>query len=1038
MSVIFMLGIVCAVFGFVILAPVYVVRKELISKLITPTCFYLARKSTKLDIECSYTEKEAPTPGWSLPGWIQKCLGAADLWFSDVKRVHIDPAPNHRKNRGRHRRNRLSMLFFLTMLAGVGGTTKEIRPDSGMNPYAESGIQQEWLQAELGLQNWRVIYPVLLCPHRVLPIVIRKSRVRWAKQREAKRQRLLKKRLRKAYPPWDGNVSRWVYQHEPKPPCDVPSPFFGVPTGVPPPSQDGGTCAVLEDPIHGESPYLWDEKGELMCMPVQIDQAPVHARFDTDSGTCGIDNRASASMSPYKADFTGPLIEEKRVIRGFEGAKVYTIYKGTLLLTIQDDHGHVDEVQIPNSYYVPSCPYRIISPQHWAQEIKDVTDDGTGCTTYSDRAILFWNGGTRQKTVPIDKQNVFTFELPSGYTRFHSMCATCEIDPLKGDDEPDILGPADLTCHLFHPERDGPQGREPELQDKAGPFYSGNFGYQQKKVTHSLEHPSHKQREATTHPDVHVQLRPSLEKKRQEPTRTEDPIAGVKAQDTTVQKKYTDQPENMFDLNQDSEEKQADVVTEEEMQKPTENDSAELLRYHHKFGHVSFARLQAMARQGTLPAKLAKCPIPLCASCFYGKATKRATATKTPVSILPQKKITQPGQVVSVDCLTSADPGLIAQMAGGLTNARYLHVCVFVDHYSDLSYVHLLKTQSGEEVLEAKEAFEAYSSSFGIDIRHYHADNGIFNGKAWRQSCSESHQGLSFAGVNAHHQNGRAERRVRSLQDMARTMLIHANHRWPQAITANLWPYAIRAANDSLNVTPCARHKFKVSPIQVFSRSEVDINPTHWIPFGSPVYVLAAPLQGSARIQNKWKERARLGIYLGRSPMHARSVALVLSLETGLVSPQYHIMFDPSFRTVHPDQSNQVPKSQWQKKCGFSGPHTRTVVQGNQVIEEPDFISPTDVAIIPEADAAASEPASDVTIRVPDPEESLPIMEEVNQLETVEPQPEPVQRTETGPRRSSRRNRGVRTEPTFQMLQEAERGLRTTVPGESFQFCIHV
>ena len=84
---------------------------------------------------------------------------------------------------------------------------------------------------------------------------------------------------------------------------------------------------------------------------------------------------------------------------------------------------------------------------------------------------------------------------------------------------------------------------------------------------------------------------------------------------------------------------------------------------------------------------------------------------------------------MSVDCLTSADPGLIAQMAGGLTNARYLHVCVFVDHYSDLSYVHLLKSQSGEEVLEAKEAFEAYSSSFGIDIQHYHADNGIFNGK---------------------------------------------------------------------------------------------------------------------------------------------------------------------------------------------------------------------------------------------------------------------------------------------------------------------
>ena len=118
------------------------------------------------------------------------------------------------------------------------------------------------------------------------------------------------------------------------------------------------------------------------------------ARFDTDSGTCGIDNRASASMSPHKADFKGALVEEKRVIRGFEGAKVYTIYKGTLVIPIEDDEGKIDEVKISNSYYVPTCPYRIISPQHWAQEVKDTTDDGTGCITYSDRAILFWQGGT--------------------------------------------------------------------------------------------------------------------------------------------------------------------------------------------------------------------------------------------------------------------------------------------------------------------------------------------------------------------------------------------------------------------------------------------------------------------------------------------------------------------------------------------------------------------------------------------------------------------------------------------------------------------
>jgi hypothetical protein len=42
-------------------------------------------------------------------------------------------------------------------------------------------------------------------------------------------------------------------------------------------------------------------------------------------------------------------------------------------------------------------------------------------------------------------------------------------------------------------------------------------------------------------------------------------------------------------------------------------------------------------------------------------------------------------------------------------------------------------------------------------------------------------------------------------------------------------------------------------------------------------------------------------------------VALVLSLETGLVSPQFHVAFDPSFRTV----KELHAKSQWQIKAGF-------------------------------------------------------------------------------------------------------------------------
>jgi hypothetical protein len=91
-----------------------------------------------------------------------------------------------------------------------------------------------------------------------------------------------------------------------------------------------------------------------------------------------------------------------------------------------------------------------------------------------------------------------------------------------------------------------------------------------------------------------------------------------------------------------------------------------------------------------------------------------------------------------------------------------------------------------------------------IHLEHdYHTDNGIFKANKWVEECKREGQGMSYAGVNAHHQNGIAERRIRELQELARTMLIDANSRWGDSVTANVWPYAIRMVNAAVvNHTP--------------------------------------------------------------------------------------------------------------------------------------------------------------------------------------------------------------------------------------------
>ena len=75
-------------------------------------------------------------------------------------------------------------------------------------------------------------------------------------------------------------------------------------------------------------------------------------------------------------------------------------------------------------------------------------------------------------------------------------------------------------------------------------------------------------------------------------------------------------------------------------------------------------------------------------------------------------------------------------------------------------------------------------------------------------------------------------------------------------------------------------------------------------------------------IYNKWKSRSKVGIYLGTSPLHARNIALVLNMETGTVSPQFHVQFDKTFSTI----KESAPPHLWLAKVGLHDVHTASAV----------------------------------------------------------------------------------------------------------------
>jgi len=244
--------------------------------------------------------------------------------------------------------------------------------------------------------------------------------------------------------------------------------------------------------------------------------------------------------------------------------------------------------------------------------------DATYCETFHNRAILYWGEKPYVKTVSIDSQNVFTFGLKSGFSKFSAFCTEVAYDAAKDDYAPDCT--------------------DEFLDDES--------------VTSTVM-------------DIETLDDFDLDDSSEVPE-------GVL---TDSEGENSDSEGEEFNLDGEKAAEQTEWILDTQREDP----SAELLRYHYKFGHPGLRRLKAMAQKGTIPKRLADCPNPVCAACLYGKVHKRPKRTKAKSKhvLRPVSKL---GDCVSVDVLVSATPGLIAQMRGFLTRQRHKYAAVFIDH----------------------------------------------------------------------------------------------------------------------------------------------------------------------------------------------------------------------------------------------------------------------------------------------------------------------------------------------------------------------
>ena len=141
------------------------------------------------------------------------------------------------------------------------------------------------------------------------------------------------------------------------------------------------------------------------------------------------------------------------------------------------------------------------------------------------------------------------------------------------------------------------------------------------------------------------------------------------------------------------------------------------------------------------------------------------------------------------------------------------------------------------------------------------------------------------SGVEGHHHSGVDDNTIKNVVIIARTAMIHAALRWPDASENSLFPMAmyhyVCLHNHSTYIYS------GMSPEEFWTRSKYYNSALHnahiW---GCPTYLMEPRLKYGNEF-TKWIPRYRRSQYLGAYPLHSSTVGLVRNLQTGNTSPNF-------------------------------------------------------------------------------------------------------------------------------------------------------
>jgi transposase InsO family protein len=286
--------------------------------------------------------------------------------------------------------------------------------------------------------------------------------------------------------------------------------------------------------------------------------------------------------------------------------------------------------------------------------------------------------------------------------------------------------------------------------------------------------------------------------------------------------------------------------------------------WHRRLGHVSPHTLQKLVSKGLvrgLPEMDFK-GIDMCKACTRGKQTRSSFKPKKVVSS------SRPLELLHMD--------LCGPMRVKSPNGKK-YMLVVVDDFSRYTWVAFLKEKS-EALFEFSKLCKELQTLRNEPIVSIRSDHGReFDQLQFDLFCAKYGISHNFSAPRTPQQNGVVERKNRTLEDMARTMLLE------NALPKTYWAEAVNTANYILNRC-LIRSILKKTPYELFKGRKPLIS--YFKPFGCTCFVHN---NGKDNL-GKFDARSDEGIFLGYST--SSKAYRIFNKRTQVVEESIHVIFD--------------------------------------------------------------------------------------------------------------------------------------------------